>query len=179
MVVTSFDPLRVYLYDDGLVRFATHDYSEPKPGHKKHVKDRFMHLTNYSINKSSDEFVQPSKAGDTNARGQAGGDGSKWTVRQLWSYMRENNKHVDVDKLIAEIKDVCVKTLIAAEPTLVSRCNHSRMPRCGSLCVTVRHFASACLALSDCASVALQTRSERQAVRNRKRGTVRQSQTQT
>ena len=141
MVVTSFDPLRVYLYDDGLVRFATHDYSEPKPGHKKHVKDRFMHLTNYSINKSSDEFVQPSKAGDTNARGQAGGDGSKWTVRQLWSYMRENNKNVDVDKLIAEIKDVCVKTLIAAEPTLVSRCNHSRMPRCGSLCVTVRHFA--------------------------------------
>eukprot|EP00656_Telonema_subtile_P023537 TRINITY_DN24_c0_g1_i6.p1 TRINITY_DN24_c0_g1~~TRINITY_DN24_c0_g1_i6.p1 ORF type:complete len:1019 (+),score=215.20 TRINITY_DN24_c0_g1_i6:337-3393(+) len=124
VVVTSFDPLRVYLYEDGLVRFATHDYKDVRPGHKKDTKDRFMHLTNYSVNKNSEDFVQPDKHW---SQGQA--TGSKWTLKQLWARLRSEYKHVDVDLLIDRIKDLCVKTLIAAEPAMVSRCNHSRVPR--------------------------------------------------
>lgn len=46
VLVTSIDPWRVYIYKEGLARFASESYSET--GNKS---NRFSHLTNYSINK--------------------------------------------------------------------------------------------------------------------------------
>lgn len=49
VVVTSFHPLRVYFYQDGLARFATEDYSnDPKV-----LKNKYVHLTNFSVNKKN------------------------------------------------------------------------------------------------------------------------------
>jgi tubulin polyglutamylase TTLL4 len=53
VLVTSFDPLRVYIYEDGLVRFATEKYSTSG----KNLKKRYMHLTNYSVNKRAEGYV--------------------------------------------------------------------------------------------------------------------------
>lgn len=53
VLVTSFNPLRIYLWPDGLARFASSKYSEDT----KNLKDRFMHLTNYSINKMSSQYT--------------------------------------------------------------------------------------------------------------------------
>lgn len=47
VIVTSFNPLRVYLYDEGLARFAT----EPYTNDQDILKNKFVHLTNFSINK--------------------------------------------------------------------------------------------------------------------------------
>lgn len=52
VVVTGFDPLKVYLYREGLVRFATENYSVAP----RSLKKRYMHLTNYSVNKNSLNF---------------------------------------------------------------------------------------------------------------------------
>jgi tubulin polyglutamylase TTLL4 len=52
VLVTSFDPLRVYVYNEGLVRFAT----EPYTNDPKELKKKFVHLTNFSINKKSANF---------------------------------------------------------------------------------------------------------------------------
>ena len=47
VLVTSYHPLRVYLYNEGLARFATEEYSnDPNV-----LKNKFVHLTNFSINK--------------------------------------------------------------------------------------------------------------------------------
>lgn len=46
--VTSVDPLRIYLFDEGLVRFATEEYQAPT---EENLKNIYMHLTNYSLNK--------------------------------------------------------------------------------------------------------------------------------
>lgn len=54
VLVTSFDPLKVYLFKDGLVRFATEKYS----CNMKCLKKKFMHLTNYSVNKKHEAFIQ-------------------------------------------------------------------------------------------------------------------------
>jgi len=52
VLVTSFDPLLIYIYQDGLCWFATEKYTT------KVLKKRFIHLTNYSVNKKAENFVQ-------------------------------------------------------------------------------------------------------------------------
>ena len=47
VLVASFTPLRIYLYSNGLVRFATEDYN------KNDLENVYIHLTNYSINKNN------------------------------------------------------------------------------------------------------------------------------
>jgi len=53
VLVTSFDPLKIYIYNEGLVRFASEPYDISNI--KQNV---FAHLTNYSINKKSENFIQ-------------------------------------------------------------------------------------------------------------------------
>jgi tubulin polyglutamylase TTLL4 len=52
VLVTGFDPLRVYVYNEGLVRFATEKYTL----NPDDLKKRFVHLTNFSVNKKSENF---------------------------------------------------------------------------------------------------------------------------
>lgn len=54
IVVTSFDPLKVYLNSEGLVRLATQKYSSSA----NKIHHRTMHLTNYSVNKQSQAYVK-------------------------------------------------------------------------------------------------------------------------
>jgi tubulin polyglutamylase TTLL5 len=49
VVVTSYEPLRVYAYKEGLARFASESYST-----KASKSNQYMHLTNYSINKKNE-----------------------------------------------------------------------------------------------------------------------------
>lgn len=54
ILLYGINPLKIYLFDDGLARFATNKYVSAK---ESDLKDLFMHLTNYSINKNSAAFV--------------------------------------------------------------------------------------------------------------------------
>lgn len=47
VALTSVNPLRLYVYDEGLVRFASEKYDTTD------LKNVFSHLTNYSINKKN------------------------------------------------------------------------------------------------------------------------------
>lgn len=52
VLVTSFEPLKIYIYNEGLVRFASEPYQ------MSNIKNNaYAHLTNYSINKKSENFV--------------------------------------------------------------------------------------------------------------------------
>ena len=42
------------MYKDGLARFATCQYQKP---HENNLDNLFMHLTNYAINKDSENYV--------------------------------------------------------------------------------------------------------------------------
>jgi len=52
VLVTSYEPLKIYVFKEGLARFASETYSS-----KIDKDNKFMHLTNYSINKKNDNFV--------------------------------------------------------------------------------------------------------------------------
>lgn len=72
VLVTSYDPLRIYIFHEGLTRFATYEYNTKG----KDIKKRFIHLTNFSVNKHSKKFVK-------NAKAELDGQGSKWSLTAL------------------------------------------------------------------------------------------------
>lgn len=53
VLVACINPLRIYLYNEGLVRFSTEPYEFPNAGN---MENFFMHLTNYAINKSNPNY---------------------------------------------------------------------------------------------------------------------------
>lgn len=59
-LVTDADPLRVFVYNDGLVRFCTTKYVPPETGN---LKNSQMHLTNYAVNKNAENFVRAEDVG--------------------------------------------------------------------------------------------------------------------
>lgn len=59
-VVTSFDPLKVYMFKEGLVRFATQKYTTSA----KSVDKQYIHLTNYSVNKKNEEYIKNNNGED-------------------------------------------------------------------------------------------------------------------
>lgn len=54
VLVTSFIPLKIYMYNDGLVRFATEKYSNDI----RNITKKYVHLTNFSVNKRNPKFVK-------------------------------------------------------------------------------------------------------------------------
>ncbi|XP_048339735.1 tubulin monoglutamylase TTLL4 isoform X2 [Sphaerodactylus townsendi] len=115
--VTCYDPLRIYLFKDGLVRFASCKYSSSM----KSLNNKYMHLTNYSINKKNVEY----KANTDETACQ----GHKWALKALWSYL--NQKGVDSEAIWEKIKDIVVKTIIASEPYITNLVKlYVRRPYC-------------------------------------------------
>lgn len=106
VVVTCFEPLKIFMLKEGLVRFATQKYSN----NPKNLDKRFVHLTNYSINKKADDYV---KSGAKNAVDD-NEDASKWNLFQLKNWMEKNN--IDYGTVLQKMKDVIIKTCIAHEP---------------------------------------------------------------
>lgn len=107
VLVTSFHPLRIYLYQDGLVRFASVQYNNASTS----LSDRYMHLTNYSVNKSSSSYTHNVDAGQC--------QGHKWTVKSLWGYLKA--KGVDTSALWSRIADLAIKTIISGEHDIIIR----------------------------------------------------------
>ena len=58
VVVTGFKPIQAFIYDEGLARFCTAAYETPT---KANFNKAFMHLTNYSINKTNENYVNPTE----------------------------------------------------------------------------------------------------------------------
>lgn len=101
VLVTSINPLRVYMHTDGLARFASVKYSEKSDT----LSDRYMHLTNYSINKLSNNY---SANEDADAC-----QGHKWTIKSLWSYFAEQG--IDTARLWGALRNLVLRTVLAGE----------------------------------------------------------------
>ncbi|EDW28320.1 GL19014 [Drosophila persimilis] len=101
VLVTSVNPLRVFMYHNGLARFASVKYSSRADT----LGDRCMHLTNYSINKFSSNY---SKNEDVNAC-----HGHKWTIKSLWTYLA--NRGVRTDCLWEALRSLVLRTILAGE----------------------------------------------------------------
>lgn len=65
VVIKGVDPIEAYLCEEGLARFCTQNYRKPDA---MNMRNLFMHLTNFSLNKNSDKFKKPD-AGFLNGTG--------------------------------------------------------------------------------------------------------------
>ena len=143
VLVVSFAPLRIYLYNNGLVRFATEDY---KRGDLDNV---FIHLTNYSINKNNlkyksnqnlknqqCELFPREETEGTEAEGGLEGeildgeipegeenyngdentpddDSNKWSLIEYRNYFKKNGKGNIMDMIWNQIEAIVIKTIIS------------------------------------------------------------------
>ena len=103
MLVYGVNPLRLYLYKEGLARFATEPYNAPTGNNMDNL---FMHLTNYAINKNNDNYIYNEDAEQNDV-------GHKRGLKAIFEYLEEEEGH-DVGKLWEEIKDIIIKTLITS-----------------------------------------------------------------
>jgi len=97
VLLSSCNPLKIYLFDDGLARFATETYKSPD---MNNMSDMFMHLTNYAINKDSPNFVFNTSANDHNV-------GHKRSIKALFKDLKTRGH--DIDTLWREIKKIVTK----------------------------------------------------------------------
>lgn len=132
VVVTSYNPLRIYFYNEGLARFATEEYSNDP----KILKNKFVHLTNFSINKRNIKFVRNDNRTGSASR-KPGNDedemidedpeqesSSKWSLTFLKKYLRkkmteEGYAFKKDEDIFSACHDAIIKTLIAVEPEIV------------------------------------------------------------
>ncbi|XP_034509670.1 tubulin polyglutamylase TTLL7 isoform X3 [Ailuropoda melanoleuca] len=88
ILVTSCDPLKIFLYHDGLVRMGTEKYIPPN---ESNLTQLYMHLTNYSVNKHNERFE----------RDETENKGSKRSIKWFTEFLQANQH--DVAKFWSDI----------------------------------------------------------------------------
>jgi tubulin polyglutamylase TTLL6/13 len=120
VLVTSCNPLRVYLFRDGLVRLCTEEFTRPTT---TNIKERCMHLTNYSVNKKSEKFSNDKDASEPGVEEDEGGTGHKRSISWLLNSLKEKVGSVAVERLWKEISDISAKTVLCNLPKIQKEYN--------------------------------------------------------
>ena len=102
VLITSLYPLKIYMYKEGLVRFATEEYI------KGNYNNVYIHLTNYSINKENITRY------NNNTNDEDYENFSKWSLSEYKEYFIKNNEIENYNNIMEKIKDIIIKTIITS-----------------------------------------------------------------
>jgi tubulin polyglutamylase TTLL6/13 len=106
VLVAGCDPLKIFIHKEGLARFATDEYFPPTPSN---FSNPCMHLTNYAINKTSENFIFNHDSSLDNV-------GHKQSLQAAFAKIEK--KGFSVEKLWKDIKGIVVKTIASVQPSL-------------------------------------------------------------
>lgn len=98
--VTSYFPLKVWLYRSGFARFSNTRFSLDT------INDSYIHLTNVAIQKTAPDY-DPEK-------------GCKWSMQQLRTYLTARHGQETVNVLFRLIDDVFIKSLHAVQKVMIN-----------------------------------------------------------
>ncbi|KDO24518.1 hypothetical protein SPRG_10333 [Saprolegnia parasitica CBS 223.65] len=115
VLVTSFNPLEAFFYQEGFVRICTHRYSSDATD----INDLFMHLTNSSIQKYGDMDQVADNPVNNASTTEAGG--TKASLAYLWSRLAA--VHAPVEQIKEDIIHVILKSLVAGEDAIPYQVN--------------------------------------------------------
>jgi tubulin polyglutamylase TTLL5 len=127
VLVTSVQPLEVFLYKEGFARISTEKFSiDPES-----IKDRFVHLTNSSVqmqrfSKDSMEIITENEMSNVTSfpvtfRDPLGEGGSKISLSHLWRLLEKQG--ISTRTLWNRIKKLVVLTLVAVEEEIEAHPN--------------------------------------------------------
>jgi len=103
-LVTSYQPLKVYLYRRGFARFSAARYSASF--NSSDISNNYMHLTNVAIQKHGDEYNK-----DT---------GGKWDLRQLKLHLISRHGIQTVDKMFYDCQMIIIHSLLSVQPVMMN-----------------------------------------------------------
>ena len=109
VVLYGIEPMTAYLCDEGMARFWTVDYEPPCA---KNKRNQFMHLSNYSINKYSENYVKNENDPEVHATKRKLSDVYKSIISE------KSNGDEIVSKIKENIANVCSKTINAIHATV-------------------------------------------------------------
>ncbi|KAI8848733.1 tubulin-tyrosine ligase family-domain-containing protein [Chytridium lagenaria] len=112
VAITSFSPLRIYMFEEGLARVATERY-DTNPIHSNRS---CMHLTNSAINKQSENYVDNEDASQDD-------HGNKWSLTALMRYITSKYGSDNASLIKSKIKDIIVKSILSGEATVSTAVN--------------------------------------------------------
>ena len=105
VLITSVIPLRIFIFKEGLARFATQEYISPLGSN---LNNLFMHLTNYAINKESEDFVQ------NDGHEDAGHKRSLTSIFKAIELARKTDPEIiSSEECWQLLKELTVKTIVA------------------------------------------------------------------
>ena len=98
VLVTGFRPLKIYIYDNGIIRFCSEKYTTDA----EKFNNNYVHITNYSVNKAIDILRRGEKEVDFDI---------KWSLLALKGYFLE--KKLNFEPIWRRIKDIAIKTILS------------------------------------------------------------------
>lgn len=102
-MIYGVNPLRIYLHKMAFARFCTEAYKKPTNGN---LRNNFMHLTNYAINKFSDNYQ--------NCEDDAGDEGHKRSLGAMLQILKKQG--CNTTQFMDQVKNIVVKTVISGQP---------------------------------------------------------------
>ena len=98
VLVTGFRPLKIYIYDNGIIRFCSEKYTTDA----EKLNNNYIHVTNYSVNKALDILRKGEQEIDFEV---------KWSLLALKGYFLE--KKINFEPIWKRIKDIVIKTILS------------------------------------------------------------------
>lgn len=137
VVLTGINPLKIWLFDEGLLRFAAHKYTA-----QRNLDNPLVHLTNFSIGSAAAKKDGASSSTAAAAAGSDRADGGdacelKWTIADFKRHFISNRRgeaHVpsrfpaDMPRAAVwaqvqrDIDEVVVKTVLSMESEVRAQC---------------------------------------------------------
>lgn len=115
VMIHGINPMRAYVSTEcGLGRFCTEDYDTSNTG------NIFSHLTNYSINRKSDKYV--------NNQDEAGNEDNietvptKVSLTQVWKMIKQEYPEVDIGALKQKVIDISADVLRSCRSAIEVKC---------------------------------------------------------
>lgn len=106
-LISGIKPLKLYLYNEGLVRLASELYNISDLS----IKNNFVFITNLHINiKNKNKFIYPKNLSNLE-------DSNLWNLETFQKYCERNN--INYTKISNDVEDIFIKTILSVREKII------------------------------------------------------------